>query len=220
MSNATHLRGSAQWIRFPRVVCESWVHWTRRQAVPVVLMGDAAHTAHFSIGSGTKLALEDAIELARCIGRIARTLRGALATYEEVRSVEVLRIQNAARNSTEWFENVERYAISTPEQFAYSLLTRSQRISTRTFACATAVSRGIRGLVRRARVRASGARSRQLAHSADVHAVHAARRDPEQPRRRVADGAVLVRRRHARRLSSRASRRARDGRRRARLSPR
>ncbi len=67
MSNASHLRGSAQWIRFPRVVCKTWVHHNGR--APVVLMGDAAHTAHFSIGSGTKLALEDAIELARCIGK-------------------------------------------------------------------------------------------------------------------------------------------------------
>ncbi|MCG2593801.1 bifunctional salicylyl-CoA 5-hydroxylase/oxidoreductase [Ramlibacter sp. XY19] len=127
MSNASHLRGSAQWIRFPRVVCKTWVHDNGR--APVVLMGDAAHTAHFSIGSGTKLALEDAIELARCIGRNAGDLRQALADYEAVRSVEVLKIQNAARNSTEWFENVARYVNLPPEQFAYSLLTRSQRIS-------------------------------------------------------------------------------------------
>src|SRR6185369_1250432 len=66
ISNAAHLRGSAQWIRFPRVVCRRWVHHNGH--APVVLMGDAAHTAHFSVGSGTKLALEDAIELARCIG--------------------------------------------------------------------------------------------------------------------------------------------------------
>ena len=127
MSNASHLRGSAQWIRFPRVVCKHWVHW--RGSVPVVLLGDAAHTAHFSIGSGTKLALEDAIELARSIGEHPGDLRGALHRYETVRSVEVARIQNAARNSTEWFENVARYASLPPEQFAYSLLTRSQRIS-------------------------------------------------------------------------------------------
>ncbi|MGE4244121.1 bifunctional salicylyl-CoA 5-hydroxylase/oxidoreductase [Ramlibacter sp.] len=127
MSNASHLRGSAQWIRFPRVVCRTWVHHNGR--APVVLMGDAAHTAHFSVGSGTKLALEDSIELARCIGRTPGDLGTALKTYEEVRSVEVLKIQNAARNSTEWFENVERYAHLPPEQFAYSLLTRSQRIS-------------------------------------------------------------------------------------------
>jgi anthraniloyl-CoA monooxygenase len=127
MSNASHLRGSAQWIRFPRVVCERWVHHNGR--APVVLMGDAAHTAHFSIGSGTKLALEDAIELARCIEQAPHDLAGALRHYEAVRSVEVLRIQNAARNSTEWFEHVERYVSLPPEQFAYSLLTRSQRIS-------------------------------------------------------------------------------------------
>jgi len=127
LSNASHLRGSSQWIRFPRVVCQTWVHHTGR--APVVLMGDAAHTAHFSIGSGTKLALEDAIELARCIGRQPGDLNAALRDYEAVRSVEVLRIQNAARNSTEWFENVARYTHLPPEQFAYSLLTRSQRIS-------------------------------------------------------------------------------------------
>ena len=81
------------------------------------------------MGSGTKLALEDAIELARCIGDSPGDLGQALRDYEAVRSVEVLKIQNAARNSTEWFENVERYAHLPPEQFAYSLLTRSQRIS-------------------------------------------------------------------------------------------
>jgi len=127
ISNASHLRGSAQWIRFPRVVCQRWVHHNGKS--PVVLMGDAAHTAHFSIGSGTKLALEDAIELARCIGKAPGELMTALEAYEAVRSIDVLRIQNAARNSTEWFENVERYAKLPPSQFAYSLLTRSQRIS-------------------------------------------------------------------------------------------
>lgn len=130
ISNASHLRGSAQWIRFPRVVCKRWVHHDGQNGGrPVVLMGDAAHTAHFSIGSGTKLALEDAIELARCIGQAPGDLQAALQHYEEVRSVEVLRIQNAARNSTEWFEHVDRYVNLPPEQFAYSLLTRSQRIS-------------------------------------------------------------------------------------------
>ncbi|MBL8277438.1 MAG: bifunctional salicylyl-CoA 5-hydroxylase/oxidoreductase [Pelomonas sp.] len=128
ISNAAHLRGSAQWIRFPRVVCRTWVHRRAEDGVPVVLMGDAAHTAHFSIGSGSKLALEDAIALARDI-QAQGELGAALAAYEASRSVEVLRIQNAARNSTEWFENVERHARLAPEQFAYSLLTRSQRIS-------------------------------------------------------------------------------------------
>ncbi|QYY27605.1 bifunctional salicylyl-CoA 5-hydroxylase/oxidoreductase [Cupriavidus pinatubonensis] len=131
ISNAGHLRGSAIWIQFPRVICERWVHWNEigGKRVPVVLMGDAAHTAHFSIGSGTKLALEDAIELARTIKSVDGLLEEALRHYEAVRSVEVLKIQNAARNSTEWFENVKRYEDLEPEQFAYSLLTRSQRIS-------------------------------------------------------------------------------------------
>ena len=127
ISNASHLRGSSHWITFPRVVGERWVHHNGR--APVVLMGDAAHTAHFSIGSGTKLALEDAIELARSIAAHPGNLKVALQHYQDLRSIEVLRIQNAARNSTEWFENVDRYVGLPPEQFAYSLLTRSQRIS-------------------------------------------------------------------------------------------
>ena len=130
MNNATHVRGSAIWIRFPRVVCEHWVHDVsiNDKKVPLVLMGDAAHTAHFSIGSGTKLALEDAIELARCFSQHA-DIAQALHAYEAVRSVEVLKIQNAARNSTEWFENVDRYSSMEAEQFFYSMMTRSQRIS-------------------------------------------------------------------------------------------
>jgi anthraniloyl-CoA monooxygenase len=117
LANTNHPRG-VQWTSFPRVANETWVMGN------VVLMGDAAHSAHFSIGSGTKLALEDAIALARAFDG-----HGALAAYESERKVEVLRIQSAARNSTEWFENVARYARLEPEQFAYSLLTRSQRIS-------------------------------------------------------------------------------------------
>ena len=134
MSNASHLRGSAIWIRFPRVVCKTWVH--REQIAgkntPIVLMGDAAHTAHFSIGSGTKLAVEDAIDLADEFAAAAKSgdsIDTVLQRYEARRSVEVLKIQNAARNSTEWFENVDRYTGMEVEQFAYSLLTRSQRIS-------------------------------------------------------------------------------------------
>ncbi len=127
ISNAAHQLGAAIWIRFPRVICEQWVHWAGD--LPVVLMGDAAHTAHFSIGSGTKLALEDAIELTRSLKAAGNHLRSGLERYQAVRRVEVLKIQNAARNSTDWFENVSRYATFEPDQFAYSLLTRSQRIS-------------------------------------------------------------------------------------------
>jgi anthraniloyl-CoA monooxygenase len=130
LSNASHLRGSAIWIRFPRVICKTWIHWQTigEKRVPIVLMGDAAHTAHFSIGSGTKLALEDAIDLANEFDR-DESMEELLKHYEARRSVEVLKIQNAARNSTEWFENVDRYTGMQIEQFAYSLLTRSQRIS-------------------------------------------------------------------------------------------
>ena len=131
MSNAAHLRGAAHWLRFPRVVCRTWIHEAGGSdgRTPVVLLGDAAHTAHFSIGSGTKLALEDAIDLADSLAAQPADVLGALRSYEARRSLEVLRLQNAARNSTEWFENVDRHARLAPEQFAYSLLTRSQRIS-------------------------------------------------------------------------------------------
>lgn len=132
ISNAQHLRGSANWIRFPRVICKTWVHRIEvaGRQIPIVLMGDSAHTAHFSIGSGTKLALEDAIDLANEFTRHANAdVTEVLSVYEARRSVEVLKIQNAARNSTEWFENVDRYTGMEVEQFAYSLLTRSQRIS-------------------------------------------------------------------------------------------
>ncbi|KAB2920285.1 MAG: bifunctional salicylyl-CoA 5-hydroxylase/oxidoreductase [Hyphomicrobiaceae bacterium] len=121
MTNARHLRGSA-WLNFNRVLCERWSHEN------VVLMGDAAATAHFSIGSGTKLALESAIALAGYL-HTEPTLRSALRRYEEERRTEVMRLQSAARNSTEWFEQVERYLHLDPVQFNYALLTRSQRIS-------------------------------------------------------------------------------------------
>ncbi len=120
MSNAKHLK--SPWINFQRIINH---HWTYQN---MVLMGDAAHTAHFSIGSGTKLALEDAIGLAKAMRQYA-DIPAALHAYEDERHVEVLKIQNAARNSTDWFEHVDRYTGLQAEQFAYSLLTRSQRIS-------------------------------------------------------------------------------------------
>ena len=126
MSNSPHLKGANMWIKFPRIVCDQWVHWNG--GTPVVLMGDAAHSAHYSIGSGTKLALEDAIELARCFEQHGE-IRAALAAYQDVRAIEVIKIQSAARNSMEWFENVARYTAMEAPQFAYSMLTRSQRLS-------------------------------------------------------------------------------------------
>ena len=121
MSNAKHLRGSA-WLNFNRVLCERW------SCGNTVLLGDAAATAHFSVGSGTKLAMESAIALASYI-HSEPDLPSAFRRYEDERRLEVLRLQNAARNSTEWFEDVERYFHLDPVQFNYSLLTRSQRIS-------------------------------------------------------------------------------------------
>src|SRR4051812_38396846 len=122
-SNASHLVGSAAWLNFRRIKCERW------SSGNVILLGDAAHTAHFSIGSGTKLALEDAIKLAQVLNRDALSLEAALDEYVATRNLEVLKLQNSARNSTEWFETLDRYLHFEPLQFAYSLLTRSQRIS-------------------------------------------------------------------------------------------
>lgn len=122
MSNAAHLRGSAVWMQFPRVICEKWYHGN------VVLIGDAAATAHFSIGSGSRLAFDSAIALADYL-HSEPTLEAAFERYQAERRVEVLRLQSAARNSLEWFEEVERYLDMPAPQFAYSLLTRSQRIS-------------------------------------------------------------------------------------------
>jgi anthraniloyl-CoA monooxygenase len=122
-SNASHLVGSAAWLNFKRIKCERW------NAGNVILLGDAAHTAHFSIGSGTKLALEDAIKLAEVLNRDGLSLEAAMDEYVAERNLEVLKLQNSARNSTEWFETLDRYLHFEPLQFAYSLLTRSQRIS-------------------------------------------------------------------------------------------
>ncbi len=131
LTNARHLRGSA-WLNFSRLICGKWSVFNGKSHV--VLMGDAAHTAHFAIGSGTKLALDDAIELANQFDRHGHGRAGietVLDAYEEVRRVDVARIQNAARNAMEWFEVVgHRYADTLePPQFFYSMLTRSQRIS-------------------------------------------------------------------------------------------
>ena len=110
------------WRNFPTVRCEKW------HAGNAVLMGDAAHTAHFSIGSGTKLAMEDAIVLRdELLG--AREVGAALAAYEARRRPEVEALQAAAQASLEWFEGTERYTRMAPVQFTYSLMTRSLRVS-------------------------------------------------------------------------------------------
>jgi anthraniloyl-CoA monooxygenase len=120
MSNANHLRGSA-WLNFNRVLCKRW------HTGNIVMIGDAAHTAHFGIGSGTKLAMEDAASLVKHVAH-ATDVPAGLESYQAERSLEALKLQSAARNRMEWFENVARYVHLEPVQFAYSLLTGSQRI--------------------------------------------------------------------------------------------
>jgi anthraniloyl-CoA monooxygenase len=119
--HAIHANNS-KWISFGTLRCASWRHGN------VVLLGDAAHTAHFSIGSGTKLAMEDALALAACLnenpGRDA-----ALQAYEAERRPVVASTQRAAQASLEWFENLGQYTHQDPEQFAFNIITRSRRVT-------------------------------------------------------------------------------------------
>lgn len=125
---AEHLEGhplvgnNSKWLQFPTIKCERWHHDN------VVLMGDAIHTAHFSVGSGTKLAMEDAIALSGfLLDEIP--IADALAAYEAARRPEADSLQRAAKASLEWFEGADRYRNLEPEQFVFSMLTRSQRIT-------------------------------------------------------------------------------------------
>lgn len=111
------------WRTFPTVKCERWVHDN------VVLIGDAVHTAHFSIGSGTKLAMEDAIALNRAFLDQPSDVGAALQSFEENRRTEVSILQHAAQVSLEWFEHTDRYRDFEPIQLALSLLSRSKRIT-------------------------------------------------------------------------------------------
>ncbi|MEU6085258.1 bifunctional salicylyl-CoA 5-hydroxylase/oxidoreductase [Streptomyces sp. NPDC047085] len=113
---------NSTWTTFRTVVNEHWSHGN------VVLLGDAAHTAHFSIGSGTKLAVEDALALAACLEEHPDVPQ-ALAAYEEERKAVVASTQRAARASLEWFENLRLYLDQPPRQFAFNLLTRSRRVT-------------------------------------------------------------------------------------------
>ncbi|MGH2819228.1 MAG: FAD-dependent monooxygenase, partial [Actinomycetota bacterium] len=114
------MSNNSQWINFVTLRNRTWRHGTR------VLLGDAAHTAHFSIGSGTKLAMEDAIALADAFE--AHDVERALSDYEAERKPRVERFQEAARRSQAYFEHTRRYLHLEPLQFAFHLLTRSGRI--------------------------------------------------------------------------------------------
>lgn len=116
------LTNNSKWINFPTVSNRSWRHGN------LVLLGDAAHTAHFSIGSGTKLAMEDSLALAACLHE-NDTLEQALEAYETERRPVVESTQRAAQASLEWFENISHYVHQAPIQFAFNILTRSRRIT-------------------------------------------------------------------------------------------
>jgi anthraniloyl-CoA monooxygenase len=111
------------WISFPWISCRSWHHGH------VVLLGDAAHTAHFSVGAGTRLAMEDAIALARALVKWKGNREAALAEYELERQPAVERMQEAARVSAAYFDSLERYLGFEPLQFTYQLMTRTPRIT-------------------------------------------------------------------------------------------
>lgn len=113
---------NSRWITFTTVRNRTWRHGN------IVLIGDAAHTAHFSIGSGTKLAMEDALALAACLHE-NDSVAGGLAAYEAERKPVVESVQRAAQASLEWFESIAQYTDQHPDQFAFNLLTRSRRIT-------------------------------------------------------------------------------------------
>src|SRR5207245_8737413 len=112
----------SRWIRFATVRTRSWRDGN------LLLIGDAAHTAHFSIGSGTKLAMEDALALAACLHENP-TVETALHAYEAERRPVVESAQRAAQASLEWFENISQYTRQEPLQFAFNLPTRSRRVT-------------------------------------------------------------------------------------------
>ena len=117
------LTNRSYWRNFPTIKCARWAHEN------VVLLGDAAHTAHFSIGSGTKLALEDAIALHGALRAHPQDMRAALRSYEATRREEVDKIQHSAQVSLGWFENVRRFWNMHPTQFHFSIMSRSKAIT-------------------------------------------------------------------------------------------
>lgn len=116
------MSNNSRWISFATVTNESWIHDN------IVLLGDSAHTAHFSIGSGTKLAMEDSLSIAACLYE-APSVEVALKEYELERKAVVLSTQRAAQASLEWFENIDQYAEQDIEQFAFNIMTRSRRVT-------------------------------------------------------------------------------------------
>ena len=179
------LANNSKWQNFTTVRNERWRYGN------LVLLGDAAHTAHFSIGSGTKLAMEDALALAACLHESDSAADG-LAAYEMERRPVVLSTQRAAQASLEWFENISHYVNQEPQQFAFNIITRSRRITYDNLRLRDpefvsgmddwfAGQAARRGLIPRP------------SPAADVPALQAPRSRAEEPRHCRADGPVLRR---------------------------
>ena len=206
-STATEvMANNSKWISFTTVRNERWRHGN------VVLLGDAAHTAHFSIGSGTKLAMEDALALAACLHE-QPTVDAALGAYEAERRPVVLSTQRAAQASLEWFENLGQYVDQDPVQFAFNIMTRSRRVTydnlrLRDPEFVDAVDAWFAATSRRAATAPATSRPPMF------QPFRLRRARAGQPGRRVADGHVPGERRRARRLPPRPPRRqgARRGR--------
>ena len=135
LAGAKLMGNRSSWLVFPELKCESWCHLPDEAGSgsgrpPIVIIGDAAHTAHFSIGSGTKLAMEDSIELVKALCEDPqRSIREGLAVYEERRRLDVSKLQRAASVSQQWFEDISRYKHFDPQQFVASMMTRSKRVT-------------------------------------------------------------------------------------------
>ena len=117
------LANRSSWIRFRTLHCQRWAHEN------VVLVGDAAHTAHFSVGSGTKMAMEDSIALAHALSAHRTDLQAALAAYADDRQQTTARVQKAASQSQQWFEQSARHVRGDPQQVMFSMLTRTRRVT-------------------------------------------------------------------------------------------
>jgi hypothetical protein len=194
----------SMWRNFPRVSNERWVMNN------TVLLGDAKATAHFSIGSGTKLAMEDAIALYESIAKMRLDRARALKHFETSRREDVEKTQHAADVSLVWFEHVDRFWEMDPRQFAFGLMTRSKAITWDNLQLRAPEFVEQAGEMFAQQV--PGREPRQAA-AADVSAVQAARNGDPEPRRGLADVPVLGKRRRAERMASRASGQPRDRRR-------
>ena len=187
LDGAKLLANNSMWRTFPRVKNKRWYHDN------IVLLGDSAHTAHFSIGSGTKLAMEDAIALVESFERHPDDVSAALEDYQETRWLDVAKLQRAAAISRNWFEDISRYKEMDPEQMFVSMMSRSKRVTHGNLALRDAeyIEQTDEWFAKEERLEGRGAGS-----AAHVHPLSARRSHVAQPRGGLADVYVLGRRRH------------------------